>query len=180
MKKLTTAVLFAFAGFLMFSSCSKTEGEPPTLPRNYVKFAVQGTRINGNFEIEKKDYADDANIVAHHIPEELGDMVALNVVDFIQGVGFGLVAPASEKMTEILLDNPSDYRLTLLFEAGELEAKTVSLHMTSLQLGTGSVTVKRMKGNFEGVSVIREEEDENGVKIEEVHTVKGEFEYNAL
>lgn len=177
-KNISIVTLLVYAQLLVFGSCGKKEDDNPTLPRNYVKFAVQGTRFNGNYQMEKKDYAGDVNITAIHLPEGAGNRVTLSVMDMNQRLGFGLVAPASEKLTEIIQDNPFDFELALLFEEGALEAKTVSLNMTSLNVESGSIAVKRLKGNFEGVSVYIFTED--GIKKEEAHTVKGEFEFNAL
>ncbi|MFB2119143.1 hypothetical protein [Parapedobacter sp. 2B3] len=178
MKKTATVPLLIFALLMVFGSCGKKEEDTPTLPRNYVKFAVHGTRFNGNYQMEKKEYAGDVTISAVHFPEGSGDLVALGILDFSQRIGFSLVAPASEKLTEIIQDNPFDFDLGLMFEEGELEAKTVSLNMTSLNVDRESVVVKRLKGNFEGVAVYIFTED--GIKKEEAHTVKGEFEFNAL
>lgn len=180
MKKTATVLLLIFALLMVFGSCGKKE-DNPTLPRNYVKYAVQGTRFNGNYQMEKKEYAGDVTISAVHFPEgsgDLEDLVALGITDMSQRISFALVAPASEKLTEIIQDNPFDFDLRLMFEEGELEAKTVSLHMTSLNVDRESVIVKRLKGNFEGVAVYIFTED--GIRKEEAHTVKGEFEFNAL
>lgn len=163
--------------------CSKKKKDDgPMTAGSYVKFGVQGTHVNGNYQIEKKSFSGDVVAICTYVPRDVqaaeDAKVTLSMMEAGQSVGFALVVPATEKLTEIIRDNPHAFQIAFLFGSGALEASTVSVHVTDLKLDESDSLplVTRIKGNFEGV-VLRIY-DENGERKEEPHTVKGEFEYN--
>lgn len=169
--------------FLLGCSGSDDGGEAVRSGKINAKFAVQGNRVNGNFEVSMDSInqvtVTPTAVYAPEKPEEgEGAKLFLNIVDFDKGLGFSTVLPAAEALTEIIKDNAHDYQLALHFEGFALEAGTVSVHLTELDVDPqfNFRSIKHMKGNFEGV--VLHIETVGGQTIEEPHTVTGEFEYN--
>ena len=167
---------------LLAISCSKDDAQEPDTGRNYVAFTVQGARANGSYHIEKTDPASGVMAGCVYLPADAqrGEdaKVSLTLMDYGAPVGMTLVVPATEQRTQIIRDNPHAFELGFVFDFGPMATSEVSVHVTDLELREGypMALVTRIKGSFEGV--VFHAHTENGQRIEENHTVAGEFEYN--
>lgn len=176
-KILSSALLIVFVCL----SCSKGNDDDiaPTF-NSFVKYSIQGPSINGNYEIRKTQQQDDVVQTCIYVPEnpeeEQDAMIALTMVDNTQLLSFSLVAPGMVRLTEIIKDNPHSFQIAFGFEELALEAGTVSVNVTTLDIDSGfGNLVTHVKGNFEGV--VLHIYEENGEEIQESHTVNGNFEY---
>lgn len=176
--KILSAVLLIVFVCLSCNKSDDNDGAPPF--NSFVKYSIHGPSINGNYEIRKTQQQDDVVQTCFYIPEnpenEQGSMIALSMMDNAQLLSFSLVAPGMVKLTEIIKDNPHSFQIAFGFEELALEAGTVSVNVTTLDIDSGfNNLVTHVKGNFEGV--VLHIYEENGEEIQESHTVNGNFEY---
>lgn len=167
---------------LLAIGCGEGDAQEPDAGRSYLEFTVQGARANGSYHIEKKDPASGVIASCVYLPADTqrGEdaKVNLTLMDYGTPVGMTLVVPAAEQHTQIIRDNPNALELGFVFDFGPMATSEVSVHVTDLELREGypMALVTRIKGSFEGV--VFHAYTENGERIEENHTVAGEFEYN--
>lgn len=180
MKTYFKTLLLASLVIFICLSCSKggdDDGAPPF--NSFVKYSIHGPTINGNFEI-KKTQQNDGNVqIASYVPENpengTDELVYIAMTDNDQLLSFRINVPPEEKLTELIYGHPT-YSIYFGFEHAELETGTVSVHVTEMNIDSEFHNMIRyVKGNFEGVVLHIYEED--GVEIQESHTVNGNFEY---
>lgn len=156
---------------LLLYSCSTTDSDEIENSHFYV--SIDGPSMNGEFRIDEDGDPSTLNFSGLIMPAH-DDKPAVAVLSFndYEGLVITIQVPGEERLTE-LTENHEFFGMVIGDTKNEiiLLSRSVSMYVTRLKNNSAGIT--EMRANFEGVMV--HDYFEDGNRIEEAHTVKGDF-----
>ncbi|MDX1478027.1 MAG: hypothetical protein R3301_10020 [Saprospiraceae bacterium] len=166
---------------LLLAACSK-EG---THVDSYFYASVNGPSWNGEFRIQARNMEEfpAQAVISPSGDPAIPDVLIMTYNDMVENLSVSIIIPAEKRLTE-LTDDHEVFGMGIVngvntSETIDLISKTLSMHVTKLNTRSGGFAglniPSEVFGNFEGVMI--HERWDNGVRIEESHTVKGDFKF---
>lgn len=156
---------------LLLFSCSTTDSDEVEVSHFYA--SINGPSMNGEIRIDDDEDPSTLNFSGLIVPAH-DDKPAVAVLSFndYEGLVITIQVPGEERLTE-LTENHEFFGMVIGDTNNEINllSRSVSIHVTRLKNNSAGIT--EMRANFEGVMV--HDYFEDGNRIEEEHTVKGDF-----